>query len=87
MINGSEVEPVIVPLKMITSVKKVSVMVFMKGIEVRSSNDDEAYVFSKFVTGSTESVIAAIKDQAILVGNTSFGDVAADEQNDDKKKK
>lgn len=74
-LNGDDVEPIIVPLKLITSLKKVSVMVFMKGIEVKTS-DDESYVFSKFVASSTDSVIASIIDQARLVGNTSFGSPA-----------
>ena len=86
-INGKETEPIVVPLKVLSSVRKVNVMVFMKGIEVKSSKDDEVFVFSKFVATTTESVIASIKDQARLVGNTAFPEGQDDKHSEKEKKK
>ena len=64
-----EEDPIVVHLKDLKSLAKVSVMIFMSGIEVKSC-DGDAYTFSKFVNGSAEDIVEEITSQAILVGNT-----------------
>lgn len=64
-------EPIIVHLRDLQSISKVSVMIFMSGIEIRS-RDGDAYTFSKFVSGNADEIVDEVIAQANLVGNTSL---------------
>ena len=66
---SKEEDPIVVHLKDLKSIAKVSVMIFMSGIEVKSC-DGDAHTFSKFVNGSAEDIVNEITSQAMLVGNT-----------------
>ena len=67
--TSKDEEPIVIPLNELKSLSKVSVMIFMSGIEVKSIRGG-AYTFSKFVNGNAEEIISEITSQAILVGNT-----------------
>lgn len=64
-------EPIVVHLKEISSVSKVSIMIFLSGLEVKTRSGD-TYTLSKFVSGNVEEIVSEVTSQANLVGNTTL---------------
>lgn len=65
-------EPIVIHLKELKSVSKVSILIFMSGLEVKTRSGD-TYTLSKFVNGNVEEIVGEIISQANLVGNTVIG--------------